>query len=537
MKKSPFENLINLADLGERVNGLSSIPTTSTPSSRFSRLLGDQMEIVQPMPSASTPLGIPTESLPTPPEENEFANSIQYDTSSLGSPMPSKQPKPLEFRPGMLTMEAPKLELDQDVMDMIARLNAKDSGNAEASAPANEVRAPANEINKDMVQKPVTPPPADKNIPTLEDSKEQEEDTSDEMSLEDKYDILKIGQKLGTSIAGYGQGLDITPDSSLIDSLQTSLAARKKAAIEKQKADSELKLNSLAASAKEAELKKTLALRDKNSPETKAYKAQIGGLFPELKNMPGFEDATAEQLQENIDFLKLKDQQNARAQQNQLQRAALQQGFSNKLTEQELQEDRKQKREVQKENREIKQKLTQAIPALEAQLKLLEDTKKQYEEYSKGFLNTGTGPVATLGGLTKVFSDTEKLDSQFKKIALNSMVSTFAGMSKAVDSNAERAAFEATQPSITTDDPTNRANLDMAIEATKSLIEKSKKASAKYDLMGAFTEEEAMALTNAPVSNQPLKTTTLQSTSQDKTTTSPAQNVPQSTSKKPGWAK
>jgi hypothetical protein len=39
------------------------------------------------------------------------------------------------------------------------------------------------------------------------------------------------------------------------------------------------------------------------------------------------------------------------------------------------------------------------------------------------------------------------------------MVNMFQGMSKAVDSNAERAAFQATTPSITLDDATNRERL------------------------------------------------------------------------------
>jgi hypothetical protein len=85
----------------------------------------------------------------------------------------------------------------------------------------------------------------------------------------------------------------------------------------------------------------------------------------------------------------------------------------------------------------------------------VDDTLDTFLNYSKGSF-TGTGPIATLGGLTSYFSkDTENLDAKFKDLGLDKMVKTFAGMSKAVDSDAERRAFEKTVPSITNDDETN----------------------------------------------------------------------------------
>lgn len=82
-----------------------------------------------------------------------------------------------------------------------------------------------------------------------------------------------------------------------------------------------------------------------------------------------------------------------------------------------------------------------------------------FETYSRKKTG-GTGPLATLGGATKYFSeDTETLDTKFKDQALLKMTTMFQGMSKAVDSNAERRAFEATVPSITKDDQTNRERL------------------------------------------------------------------------------
>lgn len=86
---------------------------------------------------------------------------------------------------------------------------------------------------------------------------------------------------------------------------------------------------------------------------------------------------------------------------------------------------------------------------------MIDDTLTSFLDYSKSNL-TGTGPLATLGGLTKYASkDTENLDAKFKNLGLSKMVKMFAGMSKAVDSDAERRAFESTVASITNDDDTN----------------------------------------------------------------------------------
>lgn len=87
---------------------------------------------------------------------------------------------------------------------------------------------------------------------------------------------------------------------------------------------------------------------------------------------------------------------------------------------------------------------------------LIDDALDSQLKYSADSWTGGTGPIATLGGLTRNFSqDTEALDAKFKNISIKNMATTFEGMSKAVDSDAERAAWNATQASITNDDATN----------------------------------------------------------------------------------
>jgi hypothetical protein len=97
-------------------------------------------------------------------------------------------------------------------------------------------------------------------------------------------------------------------------------------------------------------------------------------------------------------------------------------------------------------------------------------------KYTQGSI-AGTGPLATLGGLTKYMStDTENLEAKFKAIDLKNMVSTFSGMSKAVDSEAERQAWKATQASVSNDDSTN---MQILLGSKSSMLKDREVAKAK----------------------------------------------------------
>lgn len=149
--------------------------------------------------------------------------------------------------------------------------------------------------------------------------------------------------------------------------------------------------------------------------------------------------------------------------------------------------------QVNKEDRKERAKLDEAEKSLTGSLKELKGAYKQFDDYSRSSI-TGTGPLATLGGTSKYFNQkTEGLDSAFRKIGLDEMVKMFAGMSKAVDSNAERRAFESTQPSITLDDTTNREIFERKIKAAERLLNKTREAKKRFDESGSF---------NSPQGNQ-----------------------------------
>jgi hypothetical protein len=75
--------------------------------------------------------------------------------------------------------------------------------------------------------------------------------------------------------------------------------------------------------------------------------------------------------------------------------------------------------------------------------------------YSKESIG-GTGPFATVFGLTgKTTESGQRIRAAFNRVSLSSMQKLFEGMARAIDSDAERAFFQSTQPSLNLDDSVN----------------------------------------------------------------------------------
>lgn len=124
------------------------------------------------------------------------------------------------------------------------------------------------------------------------------------------------------------------------------------------------------------------------------------------------------------------------------------------------------------------EKTQSSVAGLGNNLSLVDDALNSQINYAKNSI-LGTGSIATLGGLTAYGStDTETLKNKFNNINLKNMVTTFSGMSKAVDSDAERRAWNATQPSIANDDKTN---LSILYGLKSSLLKDKAVADAQAD--------------------------------------------------------
>jgi hypothetical protein len=87
--------------------------------------------------------------------------------------------------------------------------------------------------------------------------------------------------------------------------------------------------------------------------------------------------------------------------------------------------------------------------ALQSQLKFSKDTV-----FGTGLLYSDL-PFTDKSPFRGLNREAEQLDAKYKQLGLDKMVKMFSGMSKAVDSDAERLAFEKTTPSIKNDDATN----------------------------------------------------------------------------------
>ena len=152
-------------------------------------------------------------------------------------------------------------------------------------------------------------------------------------------------------------------------------------------------------------------------------------------------------------------------------------------------EEVKEDIQIKKENRKVRKELDSAIPLLESQLQNIKDAKDLLKQTSTGPIDQYTSKLTDAG---------QKLEQKLNKISLDTMVKMFSGMSKAVDTNAERAQFQSTQPSMSNYENVNKDTLEALEKSVKSLIEKTNKSKQLYDRTGDFTQPEEKQSTVAP---------------------------------------
>ena len=146
--------------------------------------------------------------------------------------------------------------------------------------------------------------------------------------------------------------------------------------------------------------------------------------------------------------------------------------------EREIQENSKTERQKASPFEQERQKLAardfqksqQGVVNVNKNINIVDDAMDSLKQYSNNTL-FGTGPMASMYGLKKyVDQDTENLNAKLKAVNLRNMTTMFSGMSKAVDSDAERRAWQGTQADVANDDLTN-ANI---LLGQKSILLKDK---------------------------------------------------------------
>jgi hypothetical protein len=344
-------------------------------------------------------------------------------------------------------------------------------------SPASPDMPDMPELSADLPGTPVEPSPLSSIMSKLPSKLQQAQDERREKQGLSKF--ARIGETLRAGLGGAGRGAKYDPNFDLAN----AIAKGGELGVQEVKEDQIL-----------GEQEK---MQDPKSEISKQYRK----LANELSKAEIPETISAAQLAKQLPMLQQLASVKLKKQALDLEEKKLKESgdgmskFEQDIQKIMLKDDLKDKSATKKENRKLRADLNEGQRSLESQLDLLQNAKKEFEKFSKK-TTFGTGPFATVGGLSK-YTDahTQKLEAMLRKVSLDSMVKMFAGMSKAVDSDAERRAFEATQPSLTNDDEVNRMVLENAINATKSLLNKTKKAKTAFDKTGSFQPEEVLAQT------------------------------------------
>ncbi len=98
--------------------------------------------------------------------------------------------------------------------------------------------------------------------------------------------------------------------------------------------------------------------------------------------------------------------------------------------------------------------LVDASKEVDSQLQNVDVALEALKSYKAG--GSDTGPkAAALGQLGGLAPETNELEAKLRAVNIKNMAATFQGMSKAIDSNAERRAWQHTQASLGNATPTN----------------------------------------------------------------------------------
>jgi hypothetical protein len=128
--------------------------------------------------------------------------------------------------------------------------------------------------------------------------------------------------------------------------------------------------------------------------------------------------------------------------------------------------------QIDKENRAIKEKLKPTLENLDTEIKKIDDVMNLFKDKTGATRKDLTGPV--LGYFPAIAKDRQRVEKALAQISLKEMSKTFAGMSKAIDSDAERAFFQSAQASMKTYEDINLETLQAMKENLESLRDKSK---------------------------------------------------------------
>lgn len=215
--------------------------------------------------------------------------------------------------------------------------------------------------------------------------------------------------------------------------------------------------------------------------ESPAVQARLKQLLTFNRQKQLQEDTQIQQTSERLSTQEFKSSQSEKDAAAKLEAAKIK---ANALIKKDLDKDNKieekERGKIATENRKQVKVIDKSMTKLEELKVNIKDAIRLHKKYAKESW-FGTGAIATVGGMTKYLNqDQQMLDSSFQKISLANMSKMFEGMSKAVDSDAERAKFEASQPALSNDDAVNLKLLEDNLSSVDSLINKNNIAKSDY---------------------------------------------------------
>lgn len=112
-------------------------------------------------------------------------------------------------------------------------------------------------------------------------------------------------------------------------------------------------------------------------------------------------------------------------------------------------------KKVQTNSADTYSKLQASVPEVNKNLELVDDALNSTIEHSKNTM-FGTGPFATAFGMTGSIGGADQaLQAKYKDLTVTNLITQMKGFSKAMDSNAERRAYNAKEASLTNNEDVN----------------------------------------------------------------------------------
>jgi hypothetical protein len=158
--------------------------------------------------------------------------------------------------------------------------------------------------------------------------------------------------------------------------------------------------------------------------------------------------------------------------------------------------DVKERMQVNKENRQAKKEAKDVITGIDEQIANVKKARQLMTKAADSKNVADTGPIDQF--IAKTTDKGQELEQAMNSVSLDKMVKMFAGMSKAIDSDAERAFFQSAQPAMGKYPTVNKKILDDMLINLESLKTKNKTFMNSINDKGEMIEQDSTPTEDKP---------------------------------------